>query len=386
MPNPDDEISESTSTEFADDEGTASSTWQELPPSRDFFASPYDPPVKSLIQEIREKELDVRPTFQRNDVWDKRRKSRFIESILLNIPIPTLFFAEDEDGSKVVVDGQQRLLALKDFVENAFKLGSLDVLAPLNGKRFDELTPRQQRIIRNRTLRCLVISYRSDSEIRFEVFERLNTGGLPLNPQEVRHCIYRGKLNDLLHELVRDPTWMALIGRNAPHPRMNDCELVLRYFAIREALPSYAPPLKKLLNRFMRGHRNLHEDELEAFRQSFQASVQAVNIVFATDPFRRVSLIEGQPGYDRTLNRAVFDLQMLVLEGVELSWLTENRNRVRGAFEELCLSDQTFSEYVSRATADKTRLNYRLRTWAEALLRLGCELPALSRLPMNGPP
>src|SRR5690606_18404582 len=153
-------------------------------------------------------------------------------SILLNIPIPTLFFAEDED-KKVVVDGQQRLLALKEYVENRYALRGLEVLAPLNGKRFDELTPRQQRMISNRTLRCLVISAKSDSEIRFQVFERLNQGGMPLNPQEVRHCVYRGELNDLLHELVKLPSWLQLFGRDEPHPRMVDCELVLRFFALR---------------------------------------------------------------------------------------------------------------------------------------------------------
>ena len=99
--------------EYADDEGEDAIAWQELPPDRDFFASPYDPPIKSLVQEIRERELIVRPTFQRYQVWDDTIKSRFVESILLNIPIPTLFFADDED-KKVVVDGQQRLLALKD--------------------------------------------------------------------------------------------------------------------------------------------------------------------------------------------------------------------------------------------------------------------------------
>jgi len=133
------EISEST---FSDQEGDDATAWHELPPERDFFASPYDPPVKALIQEIRENELVVRPTFQRNAVWDPTRKSKFVESILLNIPIPNLFFAEDDDKSKVVVDGQQRLLALKEFVENRYALKSLEVLTPLNGRRFDELTER----------------------------------------------------------------------------------------------------------------------------------------------------------------------------------------------------------------------------------------------------
>src|SRR3954451_16498404 len=92
--------------QFTDDEGDDAVTWKALPPDRDFFASPYEPPVKTLVGEIMDGELVVRPTFQRYQVWDVRRKSKFIESLLLNIPIPTLFFAEDEDNKKVVVDGQ----------------------------------------------------------------------------------------------------------------------------------------------------------------------------------------------------------------------------------------------------------------------------------------
>jgi hypothetical protein len=98
--------SEQEPENYADEEGEEAVAWHELPSERDFFASPYDPPIKSLVQEIREHELIVRPTFQRNQVWDPKRKSKFVESILLNIPIPTLFFADDED-KKVVVDGQQ---------------------------------------------------------------------------------------------------------------------------------------------------------------------------------------------------------------------------------------------------------------------------------------
>ena len=114
--------------EYGDEQGSAAVEWQQLPPEREFFASPYDPPVKALVQEIKDKELIVRPVFQRNQVWDRSRKSKFVESILLNIPIPNLFFAEDDDKSKVVVDGQQRLLALKEFVENSFPLVGLEVL------------------------------------------------------------------------------------------------------------------------------------------------------------------------------------------------------------------------------------------------------------------
>jgi hypothetical protein len=375
------ETEESESQEFADEEGSGAAEWTHLPPDRELFASPYDPPVKALVAEIRESELIVRPTFQRNSVWDRKRRSKFIESILLNIPIPNLFFAEDDDGTKVVVDGQQRLLALKGYLENSYSLSGLEVLASLNGKYFADLTERQQRIINNRTLRCLVISARSDFEIRFEVFERLNTGGVPLNAQEVRHCVSRGELNDLLHQLVQEPEWLKLIGKDKPEPRMTDCELVLRFFALRAALPDYSPPLKTLLNDFMREHRHPDAAEIECFRSSFLTTVRAVAAAFATHPFRRVFKDDGdQIAWDRSLNRAVFDAQMLVMEGIEPKWVALHAVDVRSAFERLCLKDRTFNDCLSRATADKARMEYRLATWNRALLDLGAVLPLASRI------
>lgn len=366
---------------FADDQGEAAAQWETLPPERDFFATPYDPPIKALVQEIRDKELVVQPFFQRYQVWDSKRKSRFVESILLNIPIPTLFFAEDEDKSKVVVDGQQRLIALKDYLDNRYKLSGLEVLHGLNGKSFDELTDRQQRIIRNRTLRCLVISAKSDSEIRFQVFERLNQGGVPLNAQEVRHCVYRGELNQLLHELVKDKDWQTVFGRSEPHPRMVDCELVLRFFAIRDALPAYSPPLKTLLNQFMRDHRHPSQEEIRSLRASFKSAVAAVAAAFPEYPFRRVFEGDSGPTRDRSLNRAVFDIQMIVMEGLDPSWARSHTERIQKAFENLCLKDPRFSDSVSRATADKSRMDYRLRRWADALKEIGAQLPSESRIP-----
>lgn len=371
---------------FDDDEGTAAVEWTKLPSEREFFATPYDPPIKALIAELRENELIARPTFQRNAVWDRRRQSKFIESVLLNIPIPNLFFAEDEDGSKVVVDGQQRLIALKKFVENSYPLSGLEVLHQLNRKRFDDLTERQQRIINNRTLRCLVISAKSDSEIRFEVFERLNTGGLPLNAQEVRHCIYRGELNDLLHELSGNALWLRVFDRDTVDPRMRDCELILRFFAIRASLPDYSPPLKKLLNDYMKAARRPGPEQVNELRCAFLNTIEGILTCFGNHSFRRAVSPPSGSGviWDNSFNRAVFDAQMLVMEGLNHSWLTGHAERVNAGFAALCINDSRFADSVSRATADKTRFDYRLHMWKQSLLGLGADLPRADLIPALG--
>jgi hypothetical protein len=363
---------------FDDEPGAAAVEWEHLPPEREFFATPYDPPVKALVQEMRDEELIVRPTFQRYGVWDAVRQSKFVESVLLNIPIPNLFFAEDDEHKKVVVDGQQRLTALRNFLDNRLELKKLEVLAPLNGKRCDELTERQQRIIKNRTLRCLVISAKSDSEIRFQVFERLNQGGIPLNAQEVRHCVYRGALNDLLHSLAREQQWLQVLGSTSPHPRMSDCELILRYFALRATLPTYSPPLKTLLNSFTRANRHAPAHDIDALRAAFFSSLVPVAKVFGQQAFRRLTITNGEVSADKAINRAVFDAQMLMMDGLNIAWATENAGDVRRAFATLCASTE-FADAITKATADRSHLRVRLQLWRDRLVGMGAHVACSTR-------
>jgi len=365
---------------FSDEQGEAEVSWKSLPPEREFFASPYDPPVKSLIQEIKDQELIVRPSFQRAFVWDAVRQSRFVESILLNIPIPNLFFAEDEDKTKVVVDGQQRLTALQHFQENRFRLKGLEALSALNGKLFEDLTDRQRRIFNNRTLRCLVISAKSDSEIRFQVFERLNQGGMPLNAQEVRHCVYRGELNDLLHQLVKDENWLSALGKSEPNPRMTDCELVLRYLSFRGNGAAYTTPLKSFLNSYVRDNRHLSAAEKAELGAAFASTVRKVLGVFGANSFRRATVSDSGAIWDRSLNRAVFDCQMLIFEHVDERWLLDNANSVEKAFLAL-FADPEFTDAVSRATADVARLRARLTKIVEMFANLGVTVDASRAVP-----
>lgn len=366
--------------DFSDQQGDAESSWTHLPPEREFFASPYDPPVKSLIQEIIDGDLVVRPSFQRASVWDHTRQSRFVESILLNIPIPNLFFAEDDDKTKVVVDGQQRLLALKQFRENRFPLRGLEALAPLNGKRYEDLTERQQKVFSNRTLRCLVISAKSDSEIRFQVFERLNQGGVALNAQEVRHCVYRGSLNELLHSVVESASWLSATGKEAPSVRMIDCELVLRFLCFRERVTAYSTPLKGFLNEFMRDRRTISESEVSEMRAAVITTSEKVLSVFGPRSFRRAERLDGQVHWDAAINRAVFDAQMLVFEKLDAAWVVSNADAIREGFINLC-ADADFSDSVSRATADVSRLRTRVSKVAALLNELGADVDPVQITP-----
>jgi hypothetical protein len=367
---------------FDDDEGLQAYS-EDIPPDRELVTTPYDPPVKTLVSEIKQKDLIVNPPFQRKSIWDATRKSRLIESLLLNIPIPVCFFAEDKDGSKVVVDGQQRLRAIEEFLSGSYALTGLQVLDKLNTMRWTDLTPRQTRIIENRTIRCIVISDRSDENIRFEVFERLNTGGVPLNDQELRNCVYRGGFNDLLDELTRDRVWLFLLGQKAPDKRLRHHELILRYFAINKGINSYKPPLKGFLNDYMKSTRNPSEDALALMKADFMAAVSAVHAVFGDRAFRRVKVIEGESLWDSALNRAVFDIQMLGLQGLSVSDLNAVAPLILASFETLCRNDAAFSESITKSTADRRKFYLRLLMFRDILRKAGLVSPILENIPVS---
>jgi hypothetical protein len=370
---------------FGDDPGLQPYDPGDIPPDRQVITTPADYPVKSLLDEIQNKNLIVNPGFQRRDVWDRVKKSRLIESLLLNIPIPVVFLAEDEDGTRVVVDGQQRLRAIEQYVAGGYALNGLEVLSSLNRKRWVDLTPKQSRVIMQRALRCIVISSLSDPNLRFEVFERLNTGGVTLNDQELRNCIYRGPFNTMLNDLAKDGNWLKLLQRPRDDDRLQHHEMILRFLAMRNRVETYRPPLKSWLSDFMKENRVASEERLSQFRLDFQRAVGAVALVFGgpeSEAFRRVRAVEGGSiQWDRTLNRPVFELQMLGLIDAPVETLRAKAVAIRTSFAKLSLEDEAFADALSRATADRTRTRLRLERWGNALTGLSVpnELPA--RLP-----
>ena len=163
---------------------------------RKLVTQPYDLGVKSLSQDIDQGRINLSIEYQRKYVWDTGKASRLIESLLLNVPIPVCYFAEDESGSYEVIDGLQRLTTIRRFLDGDLTLAGLSVLTELEGKLFADLAPRDQRRLENRTIRCIVITEDSNPDIKFDVFERLNTGAAMLTAQELRNSVYRGPLND----------------------------------------------------------------------------------------------------------------------------------------------------------------------------------------------
>lgn len=220
------------------------------PAERRVITQPLDLSVQTLQEQWSSKQL-VLPVIQREYVWDNAKASRLIELLLLNIPIPVLYFAETDEAKYEIFDGHQRVRSIVNYLGGVYPLSGLAVLREYRGLRYLELPEREQRFLKMRTLRTILISIDSHPNMKFEIYERLNTGSISLNAQELRNSIYRGPFNDLLHELANFAPFRALIGTKAPRKRMVDEEAILRFFAMREKLEVYKTPLKKFLNEYM---------------------------------------------------------------------------------------------------------------------------------------
>ena len=238
---------------------------------RRLFTHPYDFIIKSLKDQVDDNSIVLADEFQRRRVWDDNKSSRLIESLLINVPIPVCYFAELEDGSYSVIDGQQRLTAIYRYLNNEFSLKSLKVRPDLNKKRFHEIGVADSRTIRNRSLRCIVILKESDPQIRFDVFDRINTNAVQLNPQELRNSLYQGDLNKLIKKLSEDENFQRIRRVTNVDKRMQDCEIVLRFFAFHFQSGTYSGVLAPFLDSYLqKNHRNL--------RKSHQANISGFKV------------------------------------------------------------------------------------------------------------
>ena len=336
---------------------------------RKLFTQPYDLTIRSLIGQINEGSLHLRPIsdkpkFQRRYVWPNRLASLLIESILLNIPIPPCYFSQNDKYELDVIDGQQRIYSIYRFHNNQFRLSGLEVLQDLNGMRFHELRRQLQLQIETHTLRAVIITNDSHPDIQFDVFERLNTNTMPLNAQELRNCIYRGKLNDLLGNLVMYEPWLQILGRKQPDKRHRDEELILRFMAFQMlGIDSYRTPQKHWLNEAAKKGRNLVDAQLNELASTWKSAIENCLIIFPPGKcFRR----PDQGGKKSVVNRALMDLIMDTLAGKRNSLVNEKAEEFRHCFGQLLQEDE-FQDLISRAIDHKSRTLRRFEMWRESL-------------------
>ena len=304
--------------------------------------------------------LILDPEWQREFVWDKKRSSRLIESFLIDLPIPVIYLAVNDEGKYEVIDGLQRLTSVFRFFRNDYELSGLEIKQEFNGHRFENLPENLQAKLEDSTLRTFELSPNTPKDLMFVIFERLNTGGITLNDMEIRNCLYRGALNDLIRDLAKLDEFIKCVNQKNIHRRMKDRSLVLRFLAFYEMKFTKARRgLKAFFNEFCETYKNPPEKNLDQFRSEFKKAIKAAFTIFGTNGFRL--------RHSRSVNASVFQAVCVSFTEHDLGALTRSRDAIHEAYIDLISTDDHWVSCVSRSTGDSERISYAFKTWNERL-------------------
>ncbi len=319
-----------------------------------------DYPVDALVKRLKRDSIYI-PKFQRDYVWTQRDASRFVESLLLGLPVPNIFLARDDDNRLLVIDGQQRLRTLQYFFDEVFHGDDKPfvlqgVTSEFAGKTYSSLHGADQIRLDDYIIHVIIVEQRrptNDKSSIYHIFERLNTGGKKLYPQEIRACIYHGKFNELLQKLNKNSDWRELYGKE--HKRLRDQELILRFLAFYNNHKNYKKPMKGFLNNYMAKHRYLDTETSYEFQQQFESVVKFINQHLGHSAFRPI----------RNLNSSVMDAVTIgIAERLKYGNITDidmfKKNHAN------LLANESFKEIIQSGTADDKSVHKRINMGIEA--------------------
>ena len=264
----------------------------------------------------------MNPDWQREYVWTSKRASRLIESFLIGLPVPVIYLAVNNENEYEVIDGLQRLTSVFNFLNNELKLTGLEIKNELNGLQFKNLPKLLQNKLRNTTIRTIELTRTTEKDLVFLMFERLNTGGVALNEMEIRNCLYRGKLNDLIKELAQFKEFKDCIDQKYIHKRMKDRSLVLRFLAFYQMTFNKARKgLKAFFNDFFETYRNPSEEKLNEFSNKFKHAMKAAYSIFGDRGFKLKST-------SRSANASVFQVICVSFTDYDQGALTRSADSI----------------------------------------------------------
>ena len=320
--------------------------------------------VEQLISRIKHKEIDLAPDFQRQrGIWNDERRSRLIESLLLRIPIPVFYVAADEADTWSVVDGVQRMSTIYDFVTGKFPLKRLEYLTWLDGQQHDELPRPMQRRISETSLIVNVIEPGTPPEVMFNVFLRINTGGMTLNGQEIRHALHPGPIRKYLKELAQSSEFKKATRYSIKESRMADRECVLRFLAFHIAPPEQytTSDLDGYLGKVMEKINRMSSKERDSLSADFKKAMCAASDIFGEYAFRKRTNIDDRR---RPVSKALFEswsVQLAHCSPEQIRVLVEKREDVQRRFIQLMSVDEEFNNAISFATGTPRRVQKRFQ-------------------------
>ena len=317
--------------------------------------------------------IDLAPKYQRRERWDVARQSQLIESFLLNIPVPPIYLSEEEYGVYSIIDGKQRITSIYEFLNNSFALKGLSSFSEINKYRFRDLPKALQNALKVRPfLRVISLLKQSDPELKYEVFLRLNKGGVILNSQEIRNVAFRGALNDAIYEASDNTFLRRTLNITGPkskaYQQMQDAELVLRFLTLRENWAGFSGSFSRSMDQFMLQHTDLEEDEADELVSSFTTAIGRVEKLWGDHAFQRW---DGQRWRRQTL-AGLYDAQMIACDQISRRQFAKLHRISESVVEETreLFEDSVFEEAVRLGTNTPSRMTYRVQSTLDSLLGL----------------
>ncbi|MEH2208066.1 MAG: DUF262 domain-containing protein [Nostoc sp.] len=322
-----------------------------------------EPTIELLLKRINEEALDLAPDFQRHaDIWKEDAQSRLIESIIIRIPIPAFYIDATNEDKWLVVDGLQRLFALKRFIlDKKLKLSGLEYLTNLEGKTYDEIDRRYQRRLEETQLTVYLIEKGTPPEIKYNIFKRINTGGLALSPQELRHALNPGKGTKFLTKLAAYPKFKQVVKLgNERIMRMDDREFILGFLAFTlTPYKDYADNRDTFLRKALSKTNKLSETELHNIENNFKKAIIANWDIFGKDAFRKISNSQKR---QFPINKALFESWSVLLSKLsddQIQILIDRKEKLINILKTYIDNDKYFLESISQAAE---KVQYRFST------------------------
>lgn len=326
--------------------------------------------LRQIVDEIGDASIDLAPDFQRDYVWKERQKSLLVESILLGIPLPAFYFNANADNTVQVVDGVQRLSTVRDFAGGSFRLtDDLEYLKDLTGKRFSQLDASMRRRFQQTQIVAHVIEATSPPDVKYDIFRRINTGGSPLTPQEIRHCMARERCRGFLHNLA-SLDWFRKVTHLKSNRRMEDRELALRYVAFSRIYDD-DPSMRayedfETLDRFLLktsvdldNEHAVSDDELRAIRTRFERAMKNALLVFEDHAFRKWGRAAGRRS---PLNKALFESWAVVLSHYSERKVDKFAAQLREMARDAMTDNTRYVESITYGTGRSEQVRVRFRT------------------------
>lgn len=316
----------------------------------------------SLLEQLEYNEIDLQPEFQReSDVWTQVKKSRLIESVLLGLPLPSFYFSEDPETNKLlVVDGLQRLCAFSDFcITKKLKLKGMQFLTGLEGWTYDKLDRTQIRRIKSLKVTLNTLRKNTPQRVKLVIFQRVNTAGVPLTPQEMRNALYQKKATDLLKRMAKLDSFIKATGGKIPSKRMTDCDFANRFVAFYLYRKDYDGNLDEFMGDALEKINKMSQQEIDAILDTFDKSMLICFSLLGNTAFKRPNPQKSN-SFLKT-NKAIFEVL-----SVSIAQLTDNEQEIlvqrKARFQNEIYSlfmNEDFIKSITSGTAKTPQVEYR---------------------------